>query len=276
MLCGCTGEAMALIGKVSQAQMLGPRAQQEDRILHLPFTNEVHGSGHLIGIMDGHGGAQAADLCVRAIPKIFNPCAESPEAELERLITALTDRTARIESGSTLSLALILERQRAVISATLGDSPLLVLDATRLICVGDIHNARSNPAERGAAIARGAVYKNTVDGYYLFDGRDPSMTYGLQTSRGLGDCQLQRILSRTPAISRHSLGAKSVVVVASDGALDPTQPYPAFFREAYTLVRMAGRRMHAREIVTSLAERELNDNASLVVWSAEPWWRRLW
>jgi len=266
---------MRLLGNVSQAQRQGPRDHQEDRVVHFPFTSTLHGNGHLLGVLDGHGGFQTADLCARAIPKIFNPEAHDLEVELSRLITALTDRSARMEMGSTLALALVLETEQVAIVATLGDSPVVVVDASRSVRIGEIHNARSNLREREAAICRGGLYHEPEEGggFYLFDD-EADIQYGLQITRSLGDCHLQRVLDRTPTITRYPLGRRSVVVVTSDGVLDSTMPHESLANAAQSLVRLAQKNMSAEMILRHMEERGLQDNASLIVWRPEPWWKR--
>ncbi len=260
---------MLLCGVVSHAQAQGPRESQEDYVVHVPFAGPC-GRGHLLGIMDGHGGKSAARLCAEAIPRLFNPAQENIEAELRRLVERLDARTMLQEPGSTLSLACVNESKEIVTLASLGDSPIIVFDRSGNIHVSEEHNVRTNEAERNAALQRGAVHE---DGYIYApapDGSGLPSGDGLQLSRALGDQSQRQILNRTPAISQHRLGWRSLVLLASDGLLD-SQYDKCAADAAPRLVIQAKFLGDAPEILRWRERREFRDNTSVLIWRPKRW-----
>ena len=99
--------------------------------------------------------------------------------------------------------------------AILGDSPVIVMDAEGKVDVSPMHNARSNPTERDAAIARGASF----DGNYIYAGFSGP---GLQMTRAMGDRELVRVINREPEVYSRIVGPDSFVLVATDGLFDPS------------------------------------------------------
>jgi serine/threonine protein phosphatase PrpC len=261
---------MSLRGIVTTAQEWGPRDRQEDRILHFPFHNKLR-RGHLLAVMDGHGGEEAADHCKKAIPRLLDPSASNLENELREMVKKLDSRTTLFESGTTLSVAMIDESNKTVTTVLLGDSPIIVVDKKGEIHISEEHNVRTNLEERIAVLTRGGAFDE--DEGYVYDPaqeeRNERIQYA-QFSRSLGDQAMRRIVSREPAINTYGLNSRSCVVVASDGLFDPYHEM-----DRAELARQIASRVksnnNAAEILTWRMNEELKDNTSVVIWRAIHW-----
>jgi serine/threonine protein phosphatase PrpC len=116
-------------------------------------------------------------------------------------------------SGSTISVACVLENKKRSMIAILGDSPVIAVTPKGVVMSPE-HNVRTNIIERTATETRGGIYSR---GYIcLPDGN------GLQLSRSLGDCEFGDIISKEPEIYPVYLGTKGALVIASDGLFDPS------------------------------------------------------
>lgn len=254
---------MFLRGTVSYAQAQGPRKAQEDYLVHVPFTDRRGNRGHLLGVMDGHGGGETARYCAETIPALFNHDTENVERELRDLVAALDARTRLAGPGSTLSLACVNESRNSVTTAVLGDSPIIVVDDNGTVHRSVEHNVRTNLLERSAAIMRGAVYK----GGYIQVTEDGD---GLQVSRALGDRTLSAILDRTPSIRTFDIGSHSLVIVGSDGLLDPE--HGSQNDRVLHAILATARRADAIAVLHLREEQGLEDNTSVIMWKPRRWW----
>jgi serine/threonine protein phosphatase PrpC len=255
---------MSLRGIVTQAQAQGTRDHQEDRIIFRSIDERYH----LLGIADGHGGPDVAELCAKYLTTRIMPWGRDTEKEFRSIFQSLVDRSAFLECGSTLSLAWIDEEERTATTATIGDSPIIVRDAVGRVKLTEEHNARTNLVDREAAFSRGGKYD--PDKGYLYT----STGDALQLTRALGDRKFRSILSREPSINKYALGAKSVVIVASDGIFDSAYQTRGIHNlEAGKLARLAGERKTAEDLLAyRTAQTELDDNTSIIMWRARRWW----
>ncbi len=264
---------MALHGLVSHAQRQGPREYQEDRIVHIPFVSKTHGQGHLLAVFDGHGGSSdVSQYCAQFLPQIFDSEAQNVEQELAKVVGKLDARTALAHAGTTVSLACILEARDSVTTALLGDSPIIVVDHRGRALMSEEHNVRSNGFEREAVIRRGGKYDD--DGYIHRSGGNDY----LQLSRALGNRAIRNILDQTPVIKSYRLSRKSLVLVASDGLIDPSHEMDD--PEAVPELLAKARTTPNAESVLEWKENTkpgLQDNASLIMWRPEKkkWWNWL-
>lgn len=202
--------------KYTQAIAQGTREYQEDR-----FGIEKLTTGTLIWVADGHGGEEASQY-VKDHMYVAWVSADNNDrvAQIKDVFHQFADATANMGAGTTLSLAFI--DRNTIYVAVLGDSPVLV-SAYGVIFKGPDHNARSNAAEREAAIARGGryfngyVYQSTPGGMY-----SSNYSPGLQMTRALGDTELT-FLNREPEIFHFPFGQPGdYVLVATDGVFDST------------------------------------------------------
>lgn len=257
---------MFLRGTVSSAQSVGPRETQEDYLVHVPFVNKRNEHGHLLGVMDGHGGEDVAKYCSETIPVIFDHDATDGTQELRKITEQLVARTQFAGPGSTLSLAYINETLDIAATAVLGDSPIIIVDDTGAAYRSEEHNVRTNLVERGAAIMRGAFY-NGEDGYIQVDeGGD-----GLQMSRALGDRTLSAILDRTPSLRSYRINSRSMVIIGSDGLIGPEHGDSS--DQILLEILSAAKKGDAPGVLRWREEQDsLEDNTSVIIWKPRRWW----
>ncbi len=239
---------------VNFATLQGLRMNQEDRYVAGVIQGKGR-SGHLLAVMDGHGGSYVADFCANNLARFFqlgDP--EHPRKALEGLISRLNETTHMFREGSTISVAYVLEERNEVWAAVLGDSPIVVIDKIGKVYIGPNHNVRTNMAERSAAEKRGGRY----DGKYI---RNSDGT-GLQLTRALGDSQMAGIVSREPEI--FAVNDPVWVAVASDGMLDPAHRDKGSSLNEFVSFGKAS--AGAEELMSWANGHVLDDNATVVVW----------
>lgn len=224
----------------------GPRPYQEDRYF-VGCTFDGH--GEILAVMDGHGGDQCAEQ-IRQQLQVLNISGET----LRHSVQQLAFNCAALDSGSTLSLVVI-ENDVAQV-AVIGDSPVVIANGDD-VWVSPEHNVRSNPAEAEAAQSRGAVICN---GYAC----DPVSGAGLQMSRALGDRKLSKFISTEAEYFQIPLKAGAIVLVCSDGLVDPAH-YSSLHFTAEDL-----KDADANSLIESARRRGLQDNATAVMWRATP------
>ncbi len=247
------------MGVVTTWQARGPRPHQEDRWV---AERVGEAAGWLLAVFDGHGGAVAADLCAEAAAAAFAPPGPGgADQTLRDLVAGFEALTRGLASGTTASVAWVDEARGVATVAVVGDSPVLAVDRAGRAVRAPEHNARSNLGERAAALERGGSY----EAGYLFH---PGTGFGLQMARSLGDAGMGEVVSRIPDLITVTLGPGSVLVLATDGVLDPShQGVDA--RAAELLALRHREEGFAAAAVGAWAEaRGLQDNATVVVWRA--------
>jgi protein phosphatase 1L len=195
------------------AEHKGRRPYQEDRHFHMS-----HALGTAFGVFDGHGGEACSHFCAENYPATLAAELDSGKPPLEALQASfekLNQRTQRMYPGTTASVVFIPLLADAAYVAVIGDSPVIIRAAGGSVWVAPEHNVRTNEAEAQAARARGGF----VLYGYLYARQEGN---GLQMARALGDYELDRVLSRVPDTASVPLDAGSWVLVATDGALDPS------------------------------------------------------
>lgn len=228
---------------ISAYQIQGPRVYQED----FYFVSD-----NVLAVLDGHGGQRCANYCknrLLALTKMFTW--EKPEQCLASICATLAQECRDMQSGAALSIVYIADDSAIV--AILGDAPVIIIDADGVTNISPEHNVRSNYKEARAAVERGGF----ISGGYLYN----SSGSGLQMSRALGDRALADIISTVPEIYCVALGPKSVVLVASDGVIDPSHRTLDAHATIATLLRDG---VDARSIINSI--HQLADNATAIVW----------
>lgn len=241
----------------------GLRSYQEDRYVADPLSIDLDRQLQVLAVMDGHGGSEVAELVAKEmIPTLRENFQESNSSILETLqktVSALNALARNMRAGSTLSLVVIPDNEQKAYVAVLGDSLIVISDQNGDINVSPEHNARTNVAEREAAVKRGAIY----DGAYLVDDESG---YGLQMSRALGDRDLDGFLNRDAEVYTVNLGEKSFIIVATDGVFDPEHKDTE--QETRRLAEMVAKGAGAEELVQDAIGRQTEDNATAIVWRA--------
>jgi serine/threonine protein phosphatase PrpC len=257
-------------GRITQAIEIGERDYLEDRCLALRFKRSNF-SGSLLVVLDGHGGSEAAEFCQQVIKQCFGLLRfniREAESHLEVIVAHLAEETRGYVCGTTLSMALVIEkpdRLSRVTVAVLGDSPVVILDQKGEIHVSPEHNVRSNKSEEERALSQGAI----IERGYLSDPQ-AEVIQQLQLSRALGDCYLDRILSRQPEI--YSIRHPRWILVASDGLIDPSHQSLEEGGVSKIIKKFARNSANAADLMKwAMAKNldELDDNATAIVWRAK-------
>lgn len=254
-------------GYANAATNQGGKPYQEDRfIITRHDTQEV--KGWLLGVMDGHGGAEVAEFCEKNIENFFKVLFSKPlmiTDVLREVINMLNEKLKHMNSGSTVSLVYIHEANsrgdaaRAFV-AILGDSPVMIKASNGNLIMSMEHNARNNLAEREAAIQRGAVYS----GGYIWDDPQSDMRSGLQLTRALGDSALDKFLNREPEVYCVDLGPESFVAVMSDGVVDPKHGDQKDITDHLASIISGGGT--ATDLINDALKRHTRDNVTAVLW----------
>lgn len=224
------------------------RRSMEDRAV----TGQA-GPGTLLGVFDGHGGAQVAEHAAAAALGLVRAALErglGPAALWRYVFTGL-DLPAE-GCGSTATLLLVGEDE--VSAGWVGDSrALLVTDTAWRVLTPDHRIDR--PDERRRVVAAGALL---VPPYVV----DPRLERGLMVTRALGDRELRRVgITAEPEVMTASLGAADLaLVVATDGLWDVVES-----EEAARACRREDPAQAARHLVELVAERDGTDNVTVLV-----------
>lgn len=206
----------------------------EDRLFEYRPADGVH----VLSVIDGHGGAKAAEMIVQTLSAFCAAAGNgsdrwfrSPEQLVSRAVEEAASVTRDEWSGAVLTLTIALERGRGeqgdpleVIWAQLGDTLAMWRNTDGEIERTPDHNCRSNPDERDAAVARGGLYRS---GYIMA----PDGTGGLQPGRSLGDAYMGPIASKEPDIGRARTAGP--VVLTTDGVVAGLRNMPEAEREVF-------------------------------------------
>lgn len=234
---------------ITAATDIGEREEQQDRYL-------VHKTkfGTLLAVMDGHGGAQVAQVCAEFLPDLWDQLSWefAPDTALREVVGDLAFMTREFqETGSTLSVVYIDDRHVAHI-AVLGDSPVIVKDRENRLSVSPSHNVRVSREEMAAAVARGGLDRG--DGYVYLT----PYGSGLQMSRALGDGALGPVISKEPDIYQVPIG--EYLLLATDGV---------FGSDNRDFIRQVSRVVVALDTwgdeAQDLVKRTTEDNATAIV-----------
>lgn len=244
----------------------GQRPYQEDR-----FHTHSDKEGTLLAVMDGHGGSDTAQRVKLLLPVIWEAtCGSSVavSASAELTFERLHEQTREMRCGTTLSLAWIPADKKTATVAVLGDSPVIIWQQQgHSPWVAPEHNVRTNLKEADAVSRRGGM----VVGGYAYAAPQNINPYssvmnspGLQMSRALGDSELDSILERKPEIFTFDLIPGSIVLVASDGLLDPGHG------ETDDIISWIGDMIFvegadAKELVKDAVARKTGDNVTAIV-----------
>ncbi len=254
-----------MVFQITHASEQGPRPCQEDRLAvhHVSPAPSAPEGGWLLAVMDGHGGYETAELIQKHLPSCFDNrlapiIGEDMDKVMIRTTAELHHLTKEERSGSSLSMVFVPGNGRQAYTAVLGDSPIIIKDASGRIYTGPDHNVRTNEEERKIAVSRGAVY----DGSYIFV-QTIRGSHGLQLSRALGDRHLDEILTRSPATAEIPLNGNSFICVATDGLSDPGHFGSA--RETENIIRLLEQGADARTLVDWRLANFAADNVTAVV-----------
>ncbi|MEI6649825.1 MAG: PP2C family protein-serine/threonine phosphatase [Candidatus Moraniibacteriota bacterium] len=248
-------------GSVTFATEVGGRPYQQDRYVGIPFAGNGF-NAWLLGVFDGHGDTAAVSECCKKNlqSRVWPSELADPERFLRSVVAELVVATRYYSDGSTLSLALVVEREgspKTVTVAILGDSPVIVFDRAGKVRESPEHNIRSNPDECQAVTDRGG---NVRDGYVHIRF---NFEYGLQLSRALGDSYFNEILSCEPDV--YTISDPTWILVASDGIFDSDHAGDIPLVEIESFAKQGA---DADAILEWADSYGLRDNATAIVWKS--------
>lgn len=236
----------------SYATAQGRRPYQEDR-----FLIDAEPEGTLIGVFDGHGGDEVAQVLSEEFPKYWAALGGLGYSQaLVKAFAMAHDRTQYAACGSTASVAFIPYHQSEVYVAVLGDSPVILERPDGSIWQSPEHNARSNQAEEHAAVQRGGIYHS---GYMWNDYSDNAQ--GIQMTRAFGDYECRNFLDRTPEVFHLPLG--NFLLVASDGLIDPGHTGKRTVRSVIDDIRLG---QNPIQLVDRAVNAPTRDNVTAILW----------
>lgn len=231
---------------------IGTRPYQEDRGLVISKNK-----GKLLAVMDGHGGDGTAQCVADNLKAIFSETIMKMAGEdaLFSTFAKLHLLTRANVSGAVVSMAWIPFNTPMAYVAVLGDAPVFIKNPGEDPWIGPNHNVRANLKERKDAEKAGAIFE---DGYIW----DPLFTKGLQMSRALGDGALDSILNRQPEVNKVPIHSGAIIIVATDGVLDPTHQDAA---QEKHIMQMVENGAGAKDLVLDAVKRDTRDNATAIV-----------
>lgn len=231
---------------------IGSRPYQEDRGLVISKNR-----GKLLAVIDGHGGDSTAQCVSDNLKAIFSGTITkmSEEDALFSTFAKLHLLTRENVSGAVVSMVWIPFNASMAYVAVLGDAPVFITNPGEETWAGPNHNVRTNLKERRAAEKAGAIFN---DGYIW----NSSFTKGLQMSRALGDVALDYILNRQPEVNKVPIYSGAIIVVATDGVLDPT--HQDVSQEKH-IIQMAENGAEAKDLVLDAVKRDTRDNVTAII-----------
>jgi serine/threonine protein phosphatase PrpC len=234
-------------------------------------------SGSLLAVADGHGGDTTSSYVAQQLSDgLFDRMLLSSsgsdkngvEEALRMTFQFLNDSTlqlskqtrAHYETGTTLSVVYVSGRLDKAHIAVIGDSPVILARKNgNAIKISPEHNARSNEEERKAAEKRGGIYE---DGYMHSRSKGGM---GLQMTRDIGCHSMGDVLLRYPDIYELSIQDGDVLILASDGLLDPAHVEGQ--EEVKRIARLVLEEgAEADDLVNDALKRLTGDNVSAIVY----------
>jgi serine/threonine protein phosphatase PrpC len=226
-------------------------------------------SGVLLAVADGHGGAAtsayvALELAEGLFDKMLADCRNS-NAALRKSFQYLNDTTLELskrsgvhsESGTTLSIVYVPDREGISHVGIIGDSPVIHARKNGYVHLFPEHNIRSNVDEKKAAEERGGVF---MDGYLC----STSTSFGLQLSSDIGCHAMGNILRRDPEICDLTIDNGDYMIIGSDGLFDPTHSRTQ--DEARRISKLVLEGAEAQDLVNDALSRRTEDNVTAIVY----------
>lgn len=189
-------------------QHQGQRIEMEDRF---SIVDKVQ-NGTFVGVYDGHGGADVADILVHKISgKFLEEVSRTDDMQAAMLAAyeAADHDTSDYECGATAANAFI--NCRKMVYAHVGDCTVWVsgLHTKRLTP----HHRVDNPSERARVSSAGAILSAP---YFLHKGK------GLMPTRAFGDNTMREVgLQSIPDVGIHIFSpGDRFVILTTDGISD--------------------------------------------------------
>lgn len=245
---------------VYSAQKGAVRSHMEDRVLVETLTLTVNKKtlqAPLWAIMDGHGGAFAADHCQTYLIPFLNEALSQGEFTTANFCNAARATCLRLHntfeniSGTTLVFVTIVEG--FIYTVSVGDCRALLLDKEKVTALNYESNTRY-PYFREKAERYGASVTFYQKGWRIYG------TLGLNVASSIGDKVDALFLTQVPAITKVPITPNSALILCSDGlsnvASDP---------QIHEVVRQSSSLQEAGRSLMHTALQSTSDNISLIV-----------
>eukprot|EP00741_Cyanophora_paradoxa_P019098 tig00021122_g18440.t1 len=224
--------------------VIGGRDSMEDTWVARELPLRCGGAALLLAVFDGHGGAEAAELCAERLPELLgadgDALSDRPAAALSQALEALHEEFVarfpeRPSTGTTAAAALLVRAAAApprLVVANLGDCEA-VLGAD-----GGATPVHRGSSEGEAAGVRGRGGRIDEFGYVRLGEGDEGPC--LAVTRAIGDADFAPVLSRAPHLAERVLApGDALLLLASDGLFDALPP-PHALAAARLLLQPAG------------------------------------
>jgi len=205
-------------------------------------TQTVELAGELVQFMvmaDGHGGKEAALHIKKHLVLHFQEAfaaagaadasASSVSAPMQRAFARLHAEVCSwpgCSAGSTITVVLVNEARREIVSFNAGDSSAIVVDSarqTKMLTVD--HRIDSNTEECQRLQTLGVHIARAKNDYAEPQGPLRAWPGGLAVARGIGDADCGTYVSPAPSTTIHTIpDGGCTICVASDGVWDAIGP----------------------------------------------------
>ena len=195
--------------RVQVRQHLGNRKTMEDRF----SVREKKGVGIFLGVYDGHGGSDVADVLVHTVSAEFFYALDQTgdyETSMKMAYRAAERETWEYDCGSTAATAFI--NCKTMVYANAGDCAVFLAGSESTYRLTPSHRI-DHPTERARVTSAGA---SVQDPYYLHKGM------GLMPTRAFGDRTMREVgLHAMPDIGSYILSPHDrYVILTTDGVCD--------------------------------------------------------
>lgn len=190
----------------------GIRDDQQDRAFHLIIPDKYIFSG----ILDGHGGSEAADYIIKYFEPIFMQFSDNNiEIRFQKTIDALHNKIIQFtESGTTLCWLVIDIKKKKTFIANIGDSYCIIVSKSGNVTEVTKDHKPSCETERKDIIARGGHVTNMRRLY----NDEPRVNGYLSMSRSIGDNKIENVISHIADLTPINLENINRIIICSDGA----------------------------------------------------------
>jgi serine/threonine protein phosphatase PrpC len=189
----------------------GPRPYQEDR-----YVVEQVCKNHLVmGVFDGHGGYQVAEMCAGESAKTLKDVLRTqPDVAIgiRMLFQRLDDKAKQYDSHTGCTAAVVVIKDEQVICANCGDAMILMKTTDgRVEWMSQDHKVENEKTRVEAC-----------GGIVTYGDGCARINMGLNIARSIGDHYVKHIVVSTPYVASCNVGKTHLdwIVIASDGLWD--------------------------------------------------------
>jgi len=268
--------------KPKTVQIQGGRKEQEDRFVNTEIRLWVPGwvsvNGRLLAVMDGHGGALAANLLKWMLVPVFEFTLLLQKGNVEKAFQktyrVLDKLTARVSSGSTLSAIFVPADKQAAYVMTVGDSPAFIFKDNELVFFPEHKISEFEELKEHQKLFTDRLDKDfnflKEDGVYYL--RDLKTRLGIAVTRAFGSRSFRHIMIQEPYVGKVDLtGTQSAIeiLLATDGVYGPQGNLPKKQRDL-PMEELLSRGANAQAFIERVRDVKSLDNVTVIRWTISP------